>query len=389
MTTRMGAWHRRVADIAGRTTATAYGDDWCAAADRACGVSGSVSGAQIALLRAITGSSETTLAGLWARCEALLGDSLPSIVYDMRTRATLPNTMTFTRASSATRFTPAGAIETVASDVPRFDYHPTTGAPRGLLIEEARTNLFLNSATLATQDVTVTAAAHTISFYGAGTVTLSGAHSATVVGTGAFPTRTTLTFTPSAGTLTCTVSGTVQYAQIELGGFVTSWIPTAGATATRQLDLCTFTLPSTYDAATGTWVVRGAFGSPTASPAPRMLSIDEGVGADQFRFRAAAGTGSYGVQVIDNSATQATVGATTASAGVPITIAFAFAVNDFAASVAGTAVSTDTTGTVPSATTVTLGQGVFSVGGSVNGYIERLAYWPVRLPNATLVELSA
>ncbi|MFV3388434.1 hypothetical protein ACNFCJ_24020, partial [Pseudomonas sp. NY15364] len=77
---------------------------------------------------------------------------------------------------------------------------------RGLLIEESRTNLLLNSATLATQSVTVTAVAHTLSFYGTGSVTLSGAATGTLTGTGA-GNRVSLTFTPTAGTLTLTVSG--------------------------------------------------------------------------------------------------------------------------------------------------------------------------------------
>ena len=53
--------------------------------------------------------------------------------------------ITFTRASSATRVNQQGVIETVSTNVPRFDYDPATGAAKGLLIEEARTNLVLRS----------------------------------------------------------------------------------------------------------------------------------------------------------------------------------------------------------------------------------------------------
>jgi hypothetical protein len=52
--------------------------------------------------------------------------------------------ITFTRASGATRTNSAGLIETVATDAPRFDYSPA-GVPLGLLIEEQRTNLALDS----------------------------------------------------------------------------------------------------------------------------------------------------------------------------------------------------------------------------------------------------
>jgi hypothetical protein len=147
------------------------------------------------------------------------------------------NLITFTRASNATFIDSNGLIQTATTDVPRFDHNPATGESLGLLVEEQRVNLLLNSETLATQTVTVAAAAHTLSFYGTGSVVLSGAHSATVNGTGAHPTRTTLTFTPTAGSLTLTVTGTVQYANLEAGAFATSWIPTTGSTATRSADV--------------------------------------------------------------------------------------------------------------------------------------------------------
>jgi hypothetical protein len=90
-------------------------------------------------------------------------------------------------------------------------------------------NLLVNTATLSTQSVTVTADAHTLSFYGTGTVTLSGASAAgPLVGTGAGD-RVTLTFTPTGGSLTLTVSGTVSTAQLVLGSAPLGYIA-VGAT---------------------------------------------------------------------------------------------------------------------------------------------------------------
>lgn len=108
----------------------------------------------------------------------------------------------------------------------------------GFMIEPAGTNLFLNSDSLSTQDVTVTAEPHTLSFYGTGTVTLTGAFSGSLVGTAATD-RVDLTFTPTAGTLTCTVSGTVDYAQIEALDFASSYITSEGTQGARSPDIVT------------------------------------------------------------------------------------------------------------------------------------------------------
>ena len=77
--------------------------------------------------------------------------------------------ITFTRADAttcATRVNASGVLETVAANVPRFDYDPVTLALKGFLIEETRRNLLLNSAiagtNLTTQSVTVTAVAHSL-----------------------------------------------------------------------------------------------------------------------------------------------------------------------------------------------------------------------------------
>jgi hypothetical protein len=58
---------------------------------------------------------------------------------------TFSQIITFTRASTATYFDSAGVLQSAAIDAPRFDYDPSTLAAQGLLIEEQRTNLLLQS----------------------------------------------------------------------------------------------------------------------------------------------------------------------------------------------------------------------------------------------------
>ena len=98
-------------------------------------------------------------------------------------------------------------------------------------VEKESTNLFLNSDSLSTQGVEVTADAHTVSFEGAGTIAFSGDYTGSLEGVEGE--RVEVTFTPSAGTLTCTVSGDVLKAQIEQSQYSTLYIPTQGTPVTR------------------------------------------------------------------------------------------------------------------------------------------------------------
>ena len=58
---------------------------------------------------------------------------------------TLDPRITFTRASTGTRVNASGVMVSEAINGPRFDYDPVTLQPKGLLIEEQRTNIQLRS----------------------------------------------------------------------------------------------------------------------------------------------------------------------------------------------------------------------------------------------------
>ena len=132
------------------------------------------------------------------------------------------------RNSTATYVGQDGLIKTALANVLRIE----DGA---ILTEPQSTNLYLNSATLATQNITTTASIYTVSFYGTGTITFSGSYSGSLVGTGA-TIRVSKTFTATAGTLTSTISGTVTEGQCENLTYPTSYIPTNGTTETRLED---------------------------------------------------------------------------------------------------------------------------------------------------------
>lgn len=87
----------------------------------------------------------------------------------------------------------------------------------GIQPKEGVRNLLTNSDTMSTQNVETSAVQYTLSIKGTGSVTLSGTSTdGPLNGTGASD-IVSLTFTPTAGTLTLTVSGTVTEAQLEKG----------------------------------------------------------------------------------------------------------------------------------------------------------------------------
>src|SRR5579862_2673918 len=70
----------------------------------------------------------------------------PTVEFDFVSSETLDPRITASGGASGTRVNSAGQI--VGATTPRYDYDPASHAPRGLLIEEARTNLIKRGAEL-------------------------------------------------------------------------------------------------------------------------------------------------------------------------------------------------------------------------------------------------
>jgi hypothetical protein len=295
---------------------------------------------------------------------------------------------TFTRPSSVKRAWDGSQFAEFAADVPALQRDPVTGL-WGYLHEPAATNLYLNSATPATQSIAVSAVQYTLSFYGTGTLTLSGASTAgPLVGTGAEPNRVSLTFTPSAGTLTLTLTGSISRPQLETGPVATSPIVTTGSAVTRNADTWTWTgsqFSDWYNQAGGVFVWRGI---PLAQPSfPGFAAWSDGTNANRIQLGGQDALFRY--SVITASLVQAAITSVGSFVlGQRSRMAARCLQNDAAVSANGSGLGTDTSVTLPTLNTLRIGSD--SAGGSVTSQlIQDVLYFPPGPAADRIQQLSA
>jgi hypothetical protein len=382
--------------------------------------------------------------------------------------------------SSLTTYYPT---TTAAYYAPRFDYNPSTLQPLGLLIEEARTNLFLQSQdfatswtlgnttvsanTVAAPDGTTTAdtivettatGSHNIyqtlnvtsgsayaysvfvkkgngvsarnfvqlgfqnSQFGSnsyanfdivnGTVTVTGAGltSASITSVGNNWWRCSIVDTAISSASTAVIislittgtganqesyTGTTDAniflwgAQLEVGAFPTSYIPTTTTALTRNADVASMTgtnFSSWYNASEGTVFGQFLRTASANSVQGRVFSLSDGSNNAVIEIYQTGATNP--AAQIGNSGSQAQWTPTGFTVGLPIKEILAYKLNDSNASFNGSAETPDTVCTIPTLNQAQIGNRWDNIR-NLNGYVQRLAYYPTRLPNATLQALTA
>jgi len=377
----------------------------------------------------------------------------PTLSLDFMTPGQLDSRVTFTRASTATYTDASGVIQTAAVNQPRWDY--AGGSLRGLLIEEARTNLILQSGNLGAApwapaatgtaptvtannavapDGTLTAArivmpavpaganaAFVSQNAAAGTVQttfsiwLRGSAGGEIVNlcatnfvtyahtTTALTTawqRFSFTATPATGgwaffvgadmrdaTQTPTPAETFYAwgAQSEAGGFVTSYIPTGAASATRAQDTCAI-LPANmgwFTSPGGSWFAEFVYLNPAPSNA-RIISRKD-FGGDMtpmFITSPPVAVGQYDGIAPVQTANFAVVNAISKAATT-------WAAGQAKICVNGGAVATSaalTNGFAPFAT-----EGISFLtppGNPTSGYLRRVQYWPRVLSSTEMQQVT-
>lgn len=280
------------------------------------------------------------------------------------------------------------------------------------------------------QTITFTAAAHTFSCYfkkldrdfvfiqenssGAarrsyfnlttGAVSLQDAgHTATIVNSGGGWYRCIITFTATAvativrvGPTTIngnpvytgsTSSGVLAFgAQLEAGSFVTSYIPTTTASVTRSTDVASVaTSAFPYSATEGTIIFSGN-DIPTPVGAAYQFGLSDGTINNSIGLR--RNSSNFIIPTVYTGGTLAWfVGITTLSSAGNFKAAIAYKLNDYAASVNSLTPITNTAITVPTMTS--LGIGNVAGGTQMNGWINSITYIPRRISNAELQARTA
>lgn len=256
--------------------------------------------------------------------------------------------------------------------------------PSSLLIEEQRINSFATSTAPTTQSVTTTATPYTLSFYGSGTITLSGSFVAVVAGSNAY-TRTTLTFTPTAAVLVMTITGTITKPQLEVGSFATSYIENTTTQTTRTADQASMTgtnFSSWYNQAQGSFYVD----MDSAGTTGVKFSGIYAYGADLTSFINLTNSNLSTFLIYTSGfVTQASFSATLAST---VKIAGSYAPNNFNCAFNGVSAIADTSGSLPNPVQLFIGWNQVNTQGAM-GHIRKINYYATALPSAVLQSLTS
>ena len=172
--------------------------------------------------------------------------------------------------------------------------------------------------------------------------------------------------------------------QLEQGAFATSVIPTTSATVTRAADVVSITgsaFSGWYNQTEGTVYHQGK--TPTVA---NFFSIDDNTVNNRITSYMTSTTAPF-LFVQTGGAAIANLTSSAITAGSLFAQANAYKAADFAISTNGGTVSTASSGAVPVVNKMVIGA---SVGGGapVNGTIKRLTYWPTRLANTTLQQIT-
>ena len=176
-------------------------------------------------------------------------------------------------------------------------------------------------------------------------------------------------------------------AQLEAGAFPTSYIPTTTATVTRAADVASITgsaFTSFYNQAGGT--VFSSFRRISYTGTSTVVSINDNTTNNRLYNLRQDTAAALTVISATAGSVDASPSLTLSSGAFADQVAVAQQLNNFGASANGGTVATDSTVLMPTVTQANIGNVTSS--SFFNGTIKRLTYWPTRLANTTLQQIT-
>jgi hypothetical protein len=177
-------------------------------------------------------------------------------------------------------------------------------------------------------------------------------------------------------------------AQLEVGSYATSYIPTTSTSVTRNADVVSKTgITSLIGQTEGTVFYEGSkIGLDNSE-----FYISDGTYNNFIRFQYYLEFDIIFVVLYNNGATQGFLTTSAYTVSDNLKIAIKYKTNDFALWVNGTEVATDTSGTTFAANTlnrINLGQPDNNAAGVFKGNVKALSLWKTALTNTQLAELT-
>ena len=174
--------------------------------------------------------------------------------------------------------------------------------------------------------------------------------------------------------------------QLEQGAFATSYIPTTTAAATRSADSAVVTpISSFYNQAEGTLFAEGS----ASADAGALVSADDTTASERIQIRRSVADNRLNLVCSDNNVSQTSIASsngTWSTSSQIRRVAFAVKTDDLAASMDGASAITDTSATLPTVTRMVIGFGPNS--NYANAHLRKIAYYPKRLSNTLLQQLT-
>ena len=195
----------------------------------------------------------------------------------------------------------------------------------------------------------------------------------------------------SDGDITVDLDGTSSVQlygfQVEAGSFPTSYMKNEGTAsgAIRSADVASIPVADFgYNQSAGTVVAEVVDYTSKPTGSNYVVSLDDNTASNRNQIIRYNNAWIYDVKVSNVTQVSQNLGTT----NDPAKVAFAFKLNDFAATEDGDAVVTDTSGTVPNVTKMTIGS-AYNNSAQLNGHIKSIKYYPRRLTNAQLQDLTS